>query len=490
MGTLKNLTMREKTFLGHPVGLFVLFFTEMGERFSFYGMKAILFLYLIKGVEDGALGLPEDLAGAIFGLYAAAVYILTLPGGWIADNLIGQKKAIWWGGIIIMIGHILLAIPGSNAYFFAGLVSVAFGTGLLKANISSIVGDLYPEGGAKRDSAFSIFYMGINSGSLLGMIIVGYLGEKIGWHYGFGAAAFAMFIGLIVFRSFRGPLKHVGNEPEVKGSPNFLYALAAILLIIFLILYFEVISLVEFTNYMQYVVPLLTVLYFAYIGFFDSSLTVAEKKRVAVLFIFFVGAAVFWSGFEQSSTTLTIFAERYTDRHIFDWEMPASWLQSANSFFILIFSAVFAALWIFLAKKKMNPSTPLKFGLGLFNLALAFFVLFTASKLVLDGTKANVGWLLLTYLLFTLGELCVSPVGLSTYTKLAPRKYYSQMMGLWFVAASLGNLIAGLFAGNFTVDAVNDMPGLFLQVCLISLGIGLILAVFSGPIKRWMGGIE
>lgn len=482
--------MREKTFLGHPVGLFVLFFTEMGERFSFYGMKAILFLYLIKGAEDGALGLPEDLAGAIFGLYAAAVYILTLPGGWIADNIIGQKKAIWWGGIVIMIGHILLAIPGSNTYFYAGLVSVALGTGLLKANISSIVGDLYPEGGAKRDSAFSIFYMGINSGALLGMLIVGYLGEKIGWHYGFGAAAFAMFFGLIVFRSFGKELSHVGHEPQVKGKPTFLYILLGVFLALFVIIYFEVVSLVDFTNAMKYAVPALTVLYFIYIGFFDSSLTSPERKRVAVLFIFFVGAAVFWSGFEQSSTTLTIFAERYTDRHIFGWEMPASWLQSANSMFILIFSAVFAALWIYLNRKNMNPSTPLKFGLGLFNLALAFFVLYSASKLVLDGSKASVGWLLLTYLLFTLGELCISPVGLSTYTKLAPRKYYSQMMGLWFVAASLGNLIAGLFAGNFTPDAVNDMPGLFLQVCLISLGVGLILAVFSNPIRKWMGGIE
>jgi POT family proton-dependent oligopeptide transporter len=482
--------MKEKTIFGHPKGLFVLFFTEMGERFSFYGMKAILFLYLIKGAEDGALGLPEDMAGAIFGLYAAAVYILTLPGGWVADNLIGQKKAIWWGGIIIMLGHILLAIPGSNAYFYAGLTSVAFGTGLLKANISSIVGDLYPEGGAKRDSAFSIFYMGINTGSLLGMLIVGYLGEKVGWHVGFGAAAFAMFIGLVVFRTFGKELKHVGAEPETKGKPTFLYVLAVVLLLMAGLIATGAVSLVNFTNYMQYAIPGLTLLYFAYIGFFDSSLTKEEKKRVAVLFIFFVGAAVFWSGFEQSSTTLTIFAERYTDRHIFGWEMPASWLQSANSMFILIFSAIFAALWIYLSKKKMNPSTPLKFGLGLFNLALAFFVLYSASKLVLDGTKANVGWLLLTYLLFTLGELCVSPVGLSTYTKLAPRKYYSQMMGLWFVAASLGNLIAGLFAGNFTADAVNDMPGLFLQVCLISLGVGLILSVFSPPIKRWMGGIE
>jgi POT family proton-dependent oligopeptide transporter len=480
----------ERTFLGHPIGLFVLFFTEMGERFSFYGMKAILFLYLIKGIESGALGLPEDLAGAIFGLYAAAVYILTLPGGWIADSIIGQKKAIWWGGIIIMIGHILLAIPGSNIYFYSGLTAVALGTGLLKANISSIVGDLYPEGGAKRDSAFSIFYMGINSGALLGMLIVGYLGEKVGWHYGFGAAAFAMFFGLVVFKTFGKELSHVGHEPEVKAKPTFLFVLLGILLALFAVIYFNVIDVIQLTNSMKYAVPALTVLYFIYIGFFDSSLTLSERKRVAVLFVFFVGAAVFWSGFEQSSTTLTIFAERYTDRTMFGWEMPASWLQSANSMFILIFSAVFAALWIFLSKKKLNPSTPLKFGLGLFNLALAFLVLYFASELVVKGNLAHVGWLLLTYLLFTLGELCVSPVGLSTYTKLAPRKYYSQMMGLWFVAASLGNLIAGLFAGNFKPDAVNEMPGLFLQVCLISVGVGLILSVFSNPIKKWMGGIE
>lgn len=482
--------MRERTFLGHPIGLFVLFFTEMGERFSFYGMKAILFLYLVKGVESGALGLPEELAGAIFGLYAASVYILTLPGGWVADNLIGQKKAIWWGGIVIMIGHILLAIPAGNIYFYAGLVFVALGTGLLKANISSIVGDLYPEGGARRDSAFSIFYMGINSGALLGMLVVGYLGEKVGWHYGFGAAAFAMFFGLIVFRAFGKELKDVGKEPEVKGKPTFLYILLVVFLALFAIIYSGMINPVQLAESMQYIVPLLTILYFIYIGFFDSSLTVPERKRVAVLFIFFVGAAVFWSGFEQSSTTLTIFAERYTDREVFGWLMPASWLQSVNSIFILIFSALFAALWIFLSKKNLNPSTPLKFGIGLFNLALAFFVMYTASKIVLDGTKANIGWLLLTYLMMTLGELCVSPVGLSTYTKLAPRKYYSQMMGLWFVAASLGNLISGVFAGNFKPDAVNDMPGLFMQVCLISLGVGLIMAVFSNPIKKWMGGIE
>jgi POT family proton-dependent oligopeptide transporter len=481
--------MNEKTILGHPRGLFVLFFTEMGERFSFYGMKAILFLYLVKGVQDGALGLPEDMAGAIMGLYAAAVYILTLPGGWIADNLIGQKKAIWWGGIVIMIGHILLAIPGPSSLFFAGLASVAFGTGLLKANISSIVGDLYPEGGAKRDSAFSIFYMGINTGALLGMLIVGYLGEQVGWHYGFGAAAFAMLFGLVVFRTFGKDLAHV-DEPKEKGSPKFLYVLLVILLALFAIIYFDVVNLLEFTSSMQYVIPGLTLLYFAYIGFFDTSLSTVERKRVAVLFIFFIGAAVFWSGFEQSSTTLTLFADRYTDRNLLGWEMPASWLQAANSFFIIIFSAMFAALWIFLSKKNMNPSAPLKFGLGLFNLALAFFILYSAAKIVIDGTMASVGWLLLTYLFFTLGELCISPVGLSLYTKLAPRKYYSQMMGLWFVAASLGNLIAGVFAGNFTQDNVAQMPSLFMQVSLISLGAGLILAVFSSPIKKWMGGVE
>jgi POT family proton-dependent oligopeptide transporter len=482
--------MREKTLFGHPRGLFVLFFTEMWERFSYYGMRAILFLYLTKSASEGALGMDEKSGGAIMGLYMASVYLLTLPGGWIADNILGQKKAIWWGGIVIMIGHLILAIPGSTNVFFLGLAFVAVGTGLLKANISSIVGELYPEGGAKRDAAFSIFYLGINLGAFLGMFIVGYLGEKVGWHYGFGAAAFAMFFGLINFKFNSKYLEGLGDKPAAQSGYMYLYVVLAAILIMAVLVITGVLDSVSLAQSMKYIISIVTIFYFAYIGFMDKSLSIIERKRVGVLFIFFIGAALFWSGFEQASTTLTIFADRHTDRMLGGWELPASWFQNANSFFILIFSAPVGALWIFLNKKNLNPSTPVKFGLGLLQMGFGFFIMYLAAKNVLDGTLAGMGWLTFTYMFHTLGELCLSPVGLSSNTKLAPKKYYSQMMGLWFVAASLGNLIAGLFAGNFNEENVKQMPDLFMQVCIYGVVLGLIFILLYKPIKNWMGGIE
>ncbi|MPR35608.1 peptide MFS transporter [Salmonirosea aquatica] len=474
----------------HPRGLYVLFFTEMWERFSFYGMRAILLLYLIKSASEGALGLPEQTGGAIYGLYTSSVYLLTLPGGWIADNMLGQKKAIWWGGIVIMLGHLILAIPGSSTIFFLGLCTVALGTGLLKANISSIVGNLYPEGGARRDAGFSIFYIGINLGSFLGMTVVGYLGEKVGWHYGFGAAAVAMFLGVVVFRLNSGALEGLGEPPEVKSKPTFLYVVAGALAFLTTLVLTGVLDAVSLANVMKYVIITITICYFLYIGMFDKSLSVVERKRVGVLFVFFMGAALFWSGFEQAGSSLTIFADRHTDRFIAGWEMPASWFQNANAFFILVFSAPIGALWIYLNRKHMNPYVPVKFGLGLIQMGFGFFIMYWAAQYAVEGMKVGLGWLVFTYLFHTLGELFLSPVGLSTYTKLAPKKYYSQMMGLWFVAASLGNLIAGLFAGNFNEGNVAEMPSLFLQVCLFGVGFGILMILLYKPIKNWMGGIE
>ena len=481
---------KEKTLFGHPMGLYVLFFTEMWERFSYYGMRAILFLYLTKGASEGAMGLPEDTAGAVYGLYAASVYLLTLPGGWIADNVLGQKKAIWWGGISIMLGHLILALPSTPAVFFLGLAFVAIGTGLLKANISSVVGELYPEGGAKRDAAFSIFYLGINLGSFFGMFIVGYLGEKVGWHYGFGAAAFAMLFGLINFRVNRKYLANVGEKPVQKSSLTYLYVVIGLLAVAALSVTTGILDSIQLANSMKYIISGITIAYFFYIGFMDKTLTVVERKRVGVLFILFVAIAVFWSGFEQAATTFTIFADRHTERMAFGWQIPASWFQNANSLFILIFSAPFAALWVWLNKKNLDPNVPVKFGLGLVQLGLGFFVMYLAAGRVLDGSLAGMGWLTFTYLLHSLGELCISPVGLSSYTKLAPKKYYSQMMGLWFVGASLGNLIAGLFAGNFDEENIDAMPGLFMQFCIIGAVAGLIMILFNKQIKNWMGGIK
>ena len=488
----------------HPRGLYVLFFAEMWERFSYYGMRAILLLFLIDQV-NGGMGLNASEGAAIYGLYTASVYLLTLPGGWLADNIFGQKKAIWYGGIIIMIGHIILAIPGGTGVFFLGLVTVAVGTGLLKPNISSIVGELYPEGGARRDAAFSIFYMGINLGSVLGITIVGYLGQKINWHMGFGAAAVGMLLGLVVFRyGSQKFLQGFGDVPPAKidtaeslaksGSDRKIgYGLIALLVVFLTTL--QLTKTIDMTTAQGLaqgagvIIVTVSAFYFLFI-LIAGGLTPVEKKRVLVLIVFFIAAALFWSGFEQAGSSLQIFAERHTQRTFGGWEMPSSWFQNFNGSFILIFAPIMASLWIFLSSKGLNPSTPVKFALALLLLGVGFFVMELAAKDAVKGELVSPLFLTFTYLFHTVGELCLSPVGLSSYTKLAPKRYVSQLMGIWFVAASLGNLIAGLFAGNFDENNVQQMPALFNQVTLFSIGFGLLLLVFWKPVKRWMGGIQ
>lgn len=483
----------------HPPGLYVLFFTEMWERFSYYGMRAILLLFLIDNVRGG-MGLSEPEGAAIYGLYTASAYLLSLPGGWIADNLLGQRKSIWYGGIIIMLGHILLAIPGSNAIFYLGLITVALGTGLLKPNISSIVGELYPEGGARRDAAFSIFYMGINMGSFLGITIVGYLGQKVGWHYGFGAAAVGMFFGLLVFRFFgQKYLANYGNVPtkneETTGKGNqsrsliFLGGLVLLLAVLQLTGVLDLTTAQGLAKGTGVIITLTAVGYFLFI-LLAGGLTIVEKKRVGVLFVFFLASAIFWAGFEQQGSSLQIFSDRYTDLNFFGWEMPSSWFQNFNPAFILIFSPVLAALWIFLGNRNQNPPPHLKFAVALFLLGLGYLVMVVASKIALTGQLTSPVFLTFTYLFHTLGELCLSPVGLSSFSKLAPKRYTSQLMGIWFVGTSLGNLIAGLFAGGFEEGNVQQMPELFMSVVYFSFGFAAIMLVFSRPLKRWLGGIQ
>ena len=488
----------------HPRGLYVLFFAEMWERFSYYGMRAILLLFLLDKLRGG-IGLDAAEAAAIYGLYTASVYLLTLPGGWLADNYLGQKKAIWYGGIVIMLGHIILAIPGGNAIFFLGLTTVAIGTGLLKPNISSIVGELYPEGGARRDAAFSIFYMGINLGSVLGITIVGYLGQKINWHMGFGAAAVGMFIGLIVFRfGSQKYLKGLGDVPPAKirtaetdaksGSDKKLgYAIVALLVTFLIILQWtgsiDMTTAQGLAQGAGIIIVSISIFYFLYI-LIAGGLTTVEKKRVLVLIVFFLAAAIFWSGFEQAGSSLQIFAERYTERTFGGWEMPSSWFQNFNGTFILLFAPIMASLWIFLSARGLNPSTPVKFAIALILVGAGFFIMEMASKVAVTGQLASPLFLTFTYMVHTIGELCLSPVGLSSYTKLAPKRYVSQLMGIWFVAASLGNLIAGLFAGGFDEENLQQMPALFQQVTLFSIGFGVLLLIFWKPVKKWMGGIS
>lgn len=487
------------SFFGHPRGLATLFFTEMWERFSYYGMRAILVLFMTTPAAQEGLGLGVETSAAVYGLYTAGVYLLTLPGGWMADNIFGQQRSIWYGGILIMLGHLILAIPGSKEIFFTGLGFVAVGTGLLKPNISSIVGDLYPEGGARRDAGFSIFYMGINLGSILGQFIVAYLGEKVNWHYGFGAAAVGMFAGLVQYRLTRSSLSGIGEKPkadEVKDEKTnnklaFLFAFAAIAIIATLQLtgLIDIFTARGLAEAVGVLIVVITLMYFGNI-LIAGGLHTDEKKKVVVIFFLFVGAALFWSGFEQAGSSLNLFARDYTDRMLFGWQLPAGWLQNVNPILIVILAPVFGSMWIKLAAKKLNPSTPLKFGIGLILMGIGFLVMFFAAQVVVDGAMAGMGWLVVTYFFHSTGELTLSPVGLSATTKLAPRKYYSQMMGIWFVGAALGNLVAGLFAGEFDPNDTSTMPDLFMSVVMFAVGSGIMFIVFSGWLRKWMGNAE
>ena len=499
---MESTITQSTTRTGHPTGLYVLFFTEMWERFSYYGMRAILLLFLIDNVRGG-MGLNEAEGAAIYGIYTASAYLLSLPGGWIADNLLGQRKSIWYGGLIIMLGHIILAIPAGTTLFYAGLCVVATGTGLLKPNISTLVGELYPEGGARRDAAFSIFYMGINLGSFLGITIVGYLGQRVGWHYGFGAAAVGMGLGMIIFRTLgQKYLGQYGNEPlrnvETTDAPSttgnrsligFLGVIVVMLVTLQLTSVLDLTTAQGLARAMGGIISLIAVSYFVYI-LLAGGLATVEKKRVVVLFIFFLAAAMYWAGNEQQGSSLQIFADRYTDLTFFGWQMPSSWFQNLNPAFILLFSPVLAALWIFIANRKVNYSVPAKMATSLLLLGLAYGVMVFASKLAVTGVRTSALYLTSTYLLFTLGELFLSPVGLSSFSKLSPKRYASQLMGLWFVGTSLGNLIAGLFAGGFDEKNVAQMPALFQSVAYFGLGAGVLLLLFVKPLKRWMGGIE
>lgn len=498
--------MNDKLLFGHPRGLFVLFFTEMWERFSYYGMRAILMLYMVSKVQDGSLGgmgLGDSEAGAIYGIYVASVYLLSLPGGWLADNILGQKKAIWYGGIIIMIGHIILAFDAGNILFFTGLSVVALGTGLLKPNISSIVSELYPEGGSRRDSAFSIFYMGINLGGALGMIIVGYLGEKIGWHIGFGAAAVAMFLGLIGFKLFSEKYldglgafqaKNLDDTTQTSKSSSstglIYFGIGLGILFIFKLLgIINLDSTEALAESMGAMIVTIAFVYFSYI-LISGGLTTDEKKKVVVLMIFFVAVAIFWAGYEQGGSSLNTFALRYTDRFVGSFEMPASWLQGLQSIYVIIFSPIFAALWLYFNRKNADPSSPVKFSWGLLILGIGFIFMIFAAKIVAGGGKASYGYLVITYLFTVLGELCISPVGLSYYTKLAPKRYLSQLMGIWFVGASLGNLIAGLLAKFSDEKNIQNMPNNYLNVVFFTIGFGIIMLIFSKRINKWTGGIK
>ncbi len=486
-------------FPGHPSGLPTLFFTEMWERFSYYGMRALLILYLAEATTSAnpGMGLAEAPAGAIYGLYTGLVYLLGLPGGWVADQLWGQRKAIWVGGWFIAAGHFSMAVP-SHFTFFLGLILIIIGTGFLKPNVSSIVADLYPEGGARRDAGFSIFYMGINVGAFAGPLLCGWLADNFNWHWGFSAAGVGMVLGLIQFRLGYGPLGDAGalrtdRTPEQLRSLSRRFFGGVGLLLATLTAFGFLVSngtipltIVDIAVGLGWLIGIVIVGYLLYLmiwGGHDGS----EKKRILVIFWFALLATIFWSGFEQAGSSLNLFAENFTDHTILGWEYPAAWLQSVNALFIVIFAPIFGSLWVWLANRNANPSTPVKFALGLILLAAGFFVIAWGAANATEASPVSASWLVVMYFLHTVGELTLSPVGLSAVTKLAPARRVSQMMGLWFVATSLGNVVAGLVAGR--LEGQESSPLFFAVATFIGIA-GLVALVFSPVVKRGMGTVK
>ncbi len=504
----------DKGFFGHPRGLSTLFFTEMWERFSFYGMRAILFLYMTTAITGGGLGWDKKYAGPVFGLYAASIYFLPLIGGWIADRFIGAYRATFVGGVIIMFGHFSLAVP-TLPFFYIGLILVAVGTGFLKSNISAMVGDLYSKEDVRRDAGFSIFYMGINLGAFLSPLVCGFLAQsdsfksfisRLGfdannsWHFGFAAAGIGMFFGLVQYILGKRHLANVGLPPsenprlinKSKGdnfSPAYLVQMVALIGIAAAIIGGSAFIYDATTAITVVLMPVVIVagLIAVILTGMQDKLSVADWKRIGVIMILFTFSTLFWMGFEQASTSLTAFADKLTTTNLFGYEFPSSWLQSVNAILIIIFAPVVGWVWLRLGNRQ--PSDSIKFAFGLFFGGLGFVVVAYASHLLgsnADGsiqTKVTFWWLVLVYFCNTIGELCLSPVGLSSMTKLAPAKMVSLMLGVWFLSISGGNYIAGQIAAEF-VENSRVLVGIFSKVAMIMIGAGVVLAAISPLVKK------
>ena len=457
------------TFFGHPIGLRTLFLTEMWERMSYYGMRALLVLYM-TGAATGfnpGLGWSQVEAQAIYGIYSGMVYFMVVPGGWIADNILGHQKAVLIGALIIALGHFTLAIPIEQT-FFLGLIFVVLGTGLLKGNISTIVGQLYEGQDDKRDSGYTIFYMSINIGSTLGFLICSYLGEKIGWHWGFGAAGIGMTFGVIQYIKHRHLLGDAGmhpNEMPDEKRLKFINYLKVSLIGMFLVigaglLGFFVIDPRFFAEQFAYFLTIIAGLYFIYLFLF-AGLNAAERKNLILLFLLFIGAAAFWSGFDQSAGSLNIFARDYTDLSVAGYVIPVGWLQFANPVIVVLFAPIFAGIWAQLARMNLDPSLPFKFAIGLLFMALSFFIMIIAVNIAIESSPVGMQWLLLTYLFQTWGELALSPIGLSAFSRYGPKRYMGQMFGLWFLASAIGGVLAGLLGGEALDGGLETISPIF-----------------------------
>ncbi|GGK21023.1 MFS transporter [Yeosuana aromativorans] len=440
-----TLKPHQKELFGQPVGLYILFFTEMWERFSYYGMRAILVLYLVQSTSDtnSGLGWSNGEALALYGWYTMLVYVASIPGGWIADNILGQKKSVLYGGILLVAGHSILAVEQMWA-FYTGLGLIIAGVGMLKPNISTMVGGLYKQGDIRRDKGFTIFYIGINVGAFLSGLIVGYVGEVHGWHYGFGLAGIGMALGLIQYLFGQKYLQHVGNFLGESKNEE------------------EKVSM-------------------------KKPLTKIEKDRVVVLFISFLLVIVFWGAFEQAGGLMNIYTSEKTNRMLLGWEIPASWFQSLNSMFIIFLGTAVAGYW---AKRKLKgkvATSLFKMIVGLIIMGSGFFFMTAAAAQYESTGSSAMYWLVLAYLFHTVGELCLSPVALSYITKLAPVKYASLMMGIYFAVTGLGNKIAGLLG-----EASQSLGeyAIFTGIAVFCIVFALLVMAFRKKLEALTHGAE
>ncbi|KAF0125516.1 MAG: proton-dependent oligopeptide transporter POT family [Elusimicrobia bacterium] len=477
----------------HPKGLFLLFFVEMWERFSYYGMRALLVLYMIK-----ALDFSTEKAGQVYGWYTGLVYLTPLLGGYIADRYMGQRKAIVVGGTLMALGHFAMAFP-PIPFFFGAMILLILGNGFFKPNISTVVGALYEQNDPRRDAGFTIFYMGINLGAMFSPLVCSTLGEKVGWHWGFGAAGVGMVIGLAMY--IWGNKALLGDKCMKPAAPKTDYWVPITLVAAmtgFLILSAMQISGIDIKGMVPgwlYSTAALLVaigLVYAYAAKPEkSTLTHVEKQRLSVIFIMVFFTIFFWSAFEQAGSSLTLFADRETDRWInifgWRWEMPAGYFQSLNPLFIVLLAPFFSNMWINLAEKDREPSSPIKFAMGLGLLAIGFVVMIAAAAAYQQSGPVSMLWLVGAYFFHTLGELCLSPVGLSLVTKLAPVQFGSLMMGVWFLSSVAAGFVGGFFAGNY--DTINHVH-FFMIPTATALGAAVLLVLITPKLRKWMHGVH
>ncbi len=495
---------------GHPRGLMTLYFTEMWERFSYYGMRAILIYFMVGSTVDGGLGFGVKKSGMIYGTYTMSVYLLSIPGGFIADNFLGARRSVLYGGIVIAVGHFVLAIPRAES-FAAGLVLIVLGTGMLKPSISTMVGGLYVPGDERRDAGFSIFYMGVNLGGFLAPFVCGYLAQGVAfkawlarsgfdpahsWHWGFAAAGVGMTLGLLQYVLGRSKLSRVGRPPARAVRPwrvMFLTIFATFALL-GLVLLSDLVKGFTWIRYAYLGAPLAAIVWFG----LRKDVT---SKRVTAIFLFFVAATVFWSIFEQAGSTIALFGESLTDRslpnggnftvlgHTFSVgsPFPASWFQSVNTAFVLFLAPAFGWVWVRLGNRQ--PSSPFKFVLGLVFVALSFLIMVPAARLSAAGLVSP-WWIVGLFFLQTVGELCLSPVGLSLMTKLAPNDLVGLSLGIWFLASAFGNKLAGILAGGFSATDAGALAHSFLVQAAWAMAAAAVILCLAPWMKRLMGDVR